>query len=249
MGGHSTKQTVTANTSLVSNMYMSTTQNCLTVSQGTQVMYVGGSGNVFENNQQSMTLGADMKCVQNSVNQTKVNQNIQNEIVQKLKDQQVAMTQWLDTGKTEVSANIEQKVETTITINTIQNCIAGLTGKQIMAVSGQGNVFRNNVQTQALTVVTQCVQGSQNTQDMTTDIANTINQHSEYKSENPLAFITDAIQNVIKSVIMVAAIAFIVIVAMVFLFMVLKPKSATTFVMAAQDAMGSRNANPETAAN
>ena len=30
--------------------------------------------------------------------------------------------------------------------------VAGLTGKQIMAVSGQGNVFRNNVQKQALTL-------------------------------------------------------------------------------------------------
>jgi uncharacterized membrane protein len=65
---------------------------------------------------------------------------------------------------------------------------------------------------------------------MTNDISDIVNQHSTYDSENPFAFITDAIEAVMKSAMVFLAVIFIIIVCLVAIFMALhqKKKAPTT---------------------
>jgi hypothetical protein len=50
------------------------------------------------------------------------------------------------------------------------------------------------------------------------DVTNTVNQHSTYDSNNPFAFITDAIEAAIKTAMVIAAVVFIAIVILVLVF-------------------------------
>jgi type IV secretory pathway VirB6-like protein len=85
-------------------------------------------------------------------------------------------------------------------------------------VKGSGNVVSDNLQEQSSQLVSNCLMSGSETAKSVNDVTNTINQHSTYKSDNPFAFITDAIEGVFRSAFAVAAVVFIAVVILVLVF-------------------------------
>jgi RNA-binding protein YhbY len=218
MGGHVSKQTVDVSTNLVTNASLNVAQNCLTYTQGDQVIDIYGSGNIFKGNTQRASLKVDSNCVAQIGQNGTFKEKLNNSIAQELKDQEIALTQWLDSSEDDQFTDIANKVTQNITFEDVQNCINTLQGTQLFIVRGNNDVIVDNLQEQTMTLASKCKMGGGQTFDVVNDVTNTVNQHSTYTSKNPFAFITDAIEATIKSAMAIAAVVFIAIVILVLVF-------------------------------
>lgn len=218
MGGHHSKQTVSVTTNVVTNASLNVAQNCLTFMDGTQVISIYGSGIIFKGNIQRSTLSVDSKCVSQMSQQGEFENKLTDSITQEMKDQEIALTQWLDPSGDDQLTDIVQNVTTNVTFNDVQNCIDSLQGTQLFIVRGNNDVIVDNIQDQTMTLASTCMMGGAQTVDVVNDVSNTVNQHSTYTSKNPFAFITDAIEATIKSAMAIAAVVFIAIVILVLVF-------------------------------
>lgn len=234
MGGHSSSLSANVTTNIVSSGVYDASQNCVVDASGGQSIIIDGSGNIIDGVDQIMDLQISSNCYQSQVTNTDLQSAVDNQIAQTLADQQVAMTQWLDNGGDSVNSNIATSVTSNITIDNTQNCVEALNASQLLLVRGNSNVVRNVLQQQSAKGMLTCMQESENTSSFVQDTTNSVNQHSDYTSENPFAFITDAIAAMFKSALMAAAVIFIIIIALVFLFMVLhhkKPAATPEFIV------------------
>lgn len=220
MGGHSSSMSANMATNVVSTGIYSVSQSCLVDANSSQQIIIQGNGNIINNTTQIMDIQINAKCYSDVKNNSTLQSTVDNTIAQALKDQEVATTQWLDSSGDNVSTSISTNITDSITISNTQNCVENLAGSQLLMIQGNSNVASNTLQKNVMTGLLSCVQNDANTSSFIQDTTNTINQHSDYQSENPFAFITDAIQAMFKSALVLAAVVFIIIVAMVFLFMV-----------------------------
>ena len=218
MGGHHSKQTSNVTSDLITNAVLGVTQNCLAFMDGKQVISVYGSGNVFEGNIQRSQLSVNTKCV-DKINQSGEFKNkLKNSISQKLKDEELALTEWLDPSGDSQGSDITQNITTNISFKNAQKCLTGLDGSQLFVVHGTNNIVVDNMQDQTLDLTNECIMDGSQAAETSNSVTNTVNQHSVYESKSPLAFITDAIAASIKSVIAIIAIVFVVIVIMALVF-------------------------------
>jgi hypothetical protein len=224
MGGHSSSMSANMSTNVVSTGIYSVTQNCLMDANTSQQIIIQGNGNIVNNTKQIMDVQINASCYSAVQNNSTLQSTVDNTIAQTLKDQEVAMTQWLDNSGDNVSTSISTNVADSITISNTQNCVENLAGSQLLMIQGNSNVASNILQQNVMTGLLTCVQNDSNTSTFVQDTTNTINQHSDYVSESPFAFITDTIRAMFKSALVLAAVVFIIIVAMVFLFMVFHHK-------------------------
>ena len=218
MGGHHSKQTVGVSTDLVTNASLNVAQDCLAFMDGTQVISIYGSGIIFKGNIQRATLSVDSKCVSQMGQQGEFENKLTDSITQTLKDQEIAMTQWMDPSGDNQTTDIVQNVTTNITFNDVQNCIDSLQGTQLFIVRGNNDVIVDNMQEQTMNLASTCMMSGGQTVDVVNDVTNTVNQHSTYTSKNPFAFITDAIEAAVMSAAAIAAVVFIAIVILVLVF-------------------------------
>ena len=213
MGGHSSKQTVAMSASVVASAVQTVTQDCINYVYGGNTININGVGNVVSGVNQSMAIKVDASCSAQVTQAAAFASSMQNNVSQIMKDQEVAMTQWMDCSSDNSSTNISQSVAANITSATVQTCLNSINAQNILNVSGTGNVVTNVVQ------------------------AGTVNQHSSYNSQNPFAFITDAIQAVFKSALVAVVGIFVLIIGLIFVYMVLrhrrhnKAAAQPTFIM------------------
>lgn len=218
MGSHYSTQTVAVSTNVVTNASLNTAQNCVTFMDGTQVISIYGSGIIYKGNIQRATLSVDSKCVSQMNQQGEFENKLTDSIIQELKDQEIAMTQWLDPGGDLQITDIVQNVTTNVTFKDVQNCIDSLQATQLSIVRGNNDVIVDNIQEQTMNLASTCMMRGDQTVDVVNDVTNTINQHSTYTSKNPFAFITDAIEATIKSAMAIAAVVFIAFVILILVF-------------------------------
>lgn len=221
MGGHESKQTVTATTTIVATNISSATQNCVQVVVGGNTLDVSGNNNVVQDNNQSVTISVTAECVQRTVNDSNFQTNLNNKIVQDLKDKGVAGTQWLDNSKDSNDTTLTNSITTSVSNTTVQNCLMSLNGSNVINVSGNNNIVSKNTQTTAIKAISTCYSKSANASDTISDITDGANQTNDHTSDNPFAFITDAITAMAKSAMMIAGFIFVAIICFVFLFMYL----------------------------
>jgi hypothetical protein len=135
-----------------------------------------------------------------------------------LKEQTVALTQWLDGSGSNQSTNIKQNVQTNFTQSTVQSCVNNLNGYNILNVSGTGNVVKDVTQKATLSVISQCLVQNSQTNSVISSITNTANQHAEYKAANPLSFLADTFNALAKSLAAAAVLGFILLICFVVLY-------------------------------
>lgn len=218
MGGQQSKQKVSATTRVASETAMDLTQNCVSYMDGTQVISINGNNNVFSGNTQRMSMNVDAKCVSQAGQDGSFENKLNDAVTQQLKNESVALTQWLDNSKQSLKQDIDETVTSAFKFKDVQNCMNELTGTQVIAIEGDDNVVTNNLQDQSMALAADCLMAGAQTSQAASDITNTMNQHSTYTSKNPFAFITDAIEGVFQSAFGVAALVFIAIVILVIVF-------------------------------
>jgi len=212
MGGHQSKQSVNEIQQVVTNAVMTTTQNCIGLAQGTQFIGVFGDGNIVSENTQNLTLSFKSDCINTMDQSGSYETDLSSQLSQSLQDQTVAMTQWADNSKSSNSANISQYITTNINISNVQNCLSTLQGSQIITVRGNNNVVTKNAQNQVASMVGDCLMSGSQQSSSTATVADVINQKSQYKEENPMSFLTDALKGLGGNVMMILVVIFVVLI-------------------------------------
>ena len=218
MGGHQTKQKIKETAKLTVDATLQSTQNCISYVSGSQIIGTYGSGNVVSGNIQNMSVSVTPTCFQTSKQKSDLSSEMQSKIKQSLKSKQVALTQWLDTGKSSTDTEIDRQITANFTFDTVQNCFVKISNTQLIVTKGSANVVIDNAQKQTSNVMEQCIMSGGQTSAAVSNITDTINQHSEYTSTNPLSFIGDFFKGMMQSGIMAAAAIFIGIIILVFVY-------------------------------
>jgi hypothetical protein len=218
MGGHESKQSASATTNIIASAVQSVSQSCTSYQNGDNKVVIDGNGNVVGNVTQTMAVVIDSTCAAQVTQDASFQNKISDSVAQALKDQEVALTEWMDNSKDDSETHVHENITTSVTSATVQKCLNSINDENIVIVTGERNVVGHIIQTETATLLSRCLLGDGQVSDTVNDVTNTINQHSEYTSENPLAFITDAIEAILKSFMMVAAIIFIVIICFVSIF-------------------------------
>ena len=227
MGGHQSRQSVNISTSVVSNIVQESTLSCLTYMNGANVINIVGDDNVVIDATQTVSITVKSDCVSDASQKTDLQTNLNASITQTLKDQEVAMTQWMDHSSDDNEASLTQSVTSNVTLKTAVTCLNNLSGKNILNVEGNANVVKRSLQTNTLNLISQCLLSQGQVTNAITDITDTLNQHNDYTSENPFAFITDAIEAIAKSAMMLIAVIFILLICFVVVFESLHQKKKT----------------------
>jgi hypothetical protein len=204
---------------VAANIVQNTAQNCISVGVGGNNVLINGDYNDISAVDQRVSVTVDSKCSTFASQNSTFNADLQNSVEQTLKDQEVALTQWMDASKDTQKTDIANKVTANFTQSTVQTCVNNLTGINNLVVNGSGNVVKDVTQDATLNVISQCILGNQQSSSVVADITNTTNQHGEYTSENPLAFIGDAFKAMAQSAMAIAAVIFIVIICFIFIYM------------------------------
>jgi len=215
MGGHHSKQSMKATSSIVTKVSSEQTQNCIQVADGTNLLNVYGNANVVTHITQDMTFEIKADCVNQMVESNKFEADLQNQIQQQLKSQDIAMTSWLSAGSDNQSAEIDNSVTTLISTKVIQNCLTSLTGRNVINIQGSNNVVSDVVQQQSQSALTSCIQGTKESNSTIANITNVANQALSHIDKNPFAFITDAIKAVVTSIAVLIGVVVVAVVMMV----------------------------------
>jgi hypothetical protein len=224
MGGHQSVQSVSISTNVVGSAVQKVTQSCISYVNSDNVLAVSGDGNVLGDVTQTMSVSVNSVCSANITQNAKFQNSLANSVSELLKDQEVSMTQWLDNSQDDSNAAIQQNVTTNVTSTTVQTCLDNINSQNILNITGSGNIIKDAVQSSTVSMISHCLLSQGQTSQSVNAITNTVNQHSTYTSKNPLAFMSDAIESVIKSVIMIAAVIFIVVICFIGIFIVLRKR-------------------------
>lgn len=223
-GGHKTVQTVTGTSTAVANVMQIVNQSCINIINGGNVIDISGNFNIIDGLSQTSSISITSDCVGHVKQTTSLDTIINDAISQTSNDQEIALTQWLDNSKDTTRTNLISNITTNVSSTTSQTCVNDLDSKNIFIVSGSGNIVKGAAQKSAIDLISKCLLGQEQASSVINDMTNTVNQHSTYTSKNPFAFITDAIEGVMKSSVGVIAIIFIVLVCFIIVFKVLRHK-------------------------
>lgn len=222
MGGHQSRQNVNVSAKTVANVVQSTAQDCINVEYGGNTISIDGNYDDISGVAQTVQVSMNSDCGTLTGQTGTFDNKFASAVSQVLKEQEVALTQWMDNSKTNTNSAISQKLSSGFTQKTVQSCVNNTNNFNILSVQGNADVVQNITQNSTMNTLSQCLMQNGQTSDVVSDFTNIVNQHSEYDSENPLAFIGDAFAAIAKSAMLIAAIAFIVIVCFVMLLVLLR---------------------------
>jgi hypothetical protein len=213
MGGHHTKIAVRDVSTVTADVLLDSSQSCISYMHGGNKIEVSGDGNVVSNVEQIVTMDIDQGCVAKVTQGSGFQSKIANAITQSSKATTQDFTGWLDAGSTTVASEVDNTVKVDITEKVSQKCVDSLHSQNLLLVAGNNNVLSGIIQETKLNKVGNCLMQSQQMSTASSGISTTINQHAEYKVENPFGFIGDAIE-----AIGIAVAVFIFLIALVFVY-------------------------------
>jgi hypothetical protein len=212
MGGHQSTQSVNSSAKLAATVVQTATQDCINVGSGENIVNVNGNYNVIDGVKQNLSLSINSSCPVLTGQDSTFQAALSNALTNTNASQSVALTEWINNTRNTQESNINNQLQTNLTQSTAQKCLSSLNGANIQNISGSGNVVKNVAQNVSLNVISQCLMKNGQTNNMVSDITNTVNQHSVYKSENPFAFITDALTAISSNVVYTVALIFVALV-------------------------------------
>ena len=214
MGGHTSKQSVTESTNVVSSVTQQVTQNCVTAVNSSNVIVITGNGNIVSGVDQELSVSVNSQCVSTVTQAAAFKDNVKTAAVQVTNTETISGLGWLDCGEDDSATTITNNVSSTTTSTTVQNCLNSVQGKNLINITGNQNVLQNDLQKNTIQMFSKCVLGNAQQASTVNDITNTANQQSTYTAKNPFAFIPDAIEATVKSVAMMIAIVFIILICL-----------------------------------
>lgn len=223
--GHKSYQEVDVSTQIVGTVTQSNYSDCATYSGGGNSFTLTGSGNVIDGVDQTLTISVDEDCVTADPLNYSFTSRIQNNVIQQMADQEVAMTQWMDNSKDSATTHISSDLELNLTQTNSQDCENSLNDNNTFTVTGDSNVVKDVSQQYTIDTITNCHMRDGASFKASDTITNTLNQHTVYTAVNPFAFITNAIVAVADSIALLVAFCFIILLCFVALFAVLRHRS------------------------
>lgn len=178
----------------VTNVIMSSAQNCSANNANTQELYfrdikVKGCSVDFSNISQDMKVTQNFSCAQDS------SQNV--ELLNKFKSELDAKTEASLKGittsstKAETITNIKNKIETNINMSSVANCVANNINQQKMefgkidveCAKGDRVSFNNIGQKLVATQVAKCIQSNKQVSDLSNELDNEVKAATSSKNE------------------------------------------------------------------
>ena len=223
--GHKTEMEIDSSATVIGNVTQTNYADCETYSDGGNSININGDNDVISGVDQKISYNVDTTCLTKDPLNYSFSSRVQNDVVAELADEQIALTQWMDNSKDTLVTGISSDLELGITQENSQNCMNTLNATNTINVTGDNDVVKDVVQKYSLDTVTTCHMQDGVAFKATSSMSDKINQHMVYTSVNPFAFITDAIAAVTKSIALLIAFCFIVVICFLALFALLHHRS------------------------
>lgn len=218
MGGSHSTQSISASAQVTAKIVQDTVQGCLTTSVAGNTLTIDGSGNQLSDVQQRVSISVSAGCQTLSNQSGTFKTDLDNSIAQNMRDQTVAMTQWMDNSRRDSNVQLSQSLSTNLTQSMVQNCTNSLNGQNVIVVRGDNNVVQRAAQDATLTLIAKCMQQNGQAGEAAATITNAVNQQQTYVAQNPLAFVGDAVVAALQSVAGIVAILIVVVVCLVLMY-------------------------------
>jgi hypothetical protein len=222
MGGDQSKQTSSMSESIATSVANESLQNCFEYMSGDNLLVENGSGNYIADSSQRVTATVRQNCVSQNVNYSQIESDLSTKLDQNISATTTALTQWLDNSSTNNSSRIVSNVSTSLLNTSTQNCIQTTSVSNTISVSGRSNIINGALQDISDDIILNCALSNSDSSDAINSITDSTNQKSTYSSENPFAFLTDAIEALFKDAIVGVGVVFIALVCFIGLFLVLR---------------------------
>lgn len=211
MGGSSSKTTVTALSSTISNIAESTVQQCEVNSDQTQSYNEVNSGiSIASSASMEQTTDIKSECFQDAQKQAQLQNAIVSAISQSSSAQSVALLGAFGTSKSEAETNLTNIIRNNVTMSSIQKNYNSIRQQQNVNYTNSGiSIYHKTDMKQGAKVFAMATLKSMDDAGIFNKISQYVDQTSSAKQENPLDFIAHAIGAVSSSVMY--AIIFVVI--------------------------------------
>jgi hypothetical protein len=214
-GSHSNRVDVV--TDVLNESIQSATQDCVKIEQAKNTAVIDGDYNLGRDIKQTAIAKINGSCVTDATQDSAFSNDISTKIRQKLKDEGVALTQFLDTTETTNSINMRTNISNIISNSASQKCINNADGINLTLIRGSGNILDRVDQTARASVVSNCLMGNEQSAAATNDIVNSATQSSETVSKNPMSFIGDALNAMVKAGMVGIAGILVIMICFIFL--------------------------------
>lgn len=217
MGGHHSAVASDVATNIAASVIVEVAASNISVADGSNVIVVSGSGDTL--------VGVDQTLSVSLTNPTTVTDDLADvnsttigtEISQALGDSEQALTEFLDPSGDSVRAGVTTSITNTVTSSTVADCLSSISGVNTLVVSGDDDTLNDVKQQAVLSVIAGCTAAGSTSSSNAANVTNSVNQHSAYNSESPLAFIGDAIDSAVESAAGMAAVAVVLVVCFILL--------------------------------
>ena len=215
MGGHTSKTTATAVATIASSDIQTATVDDVSYTSGSNTFTLSGDGDVVDVVTQTVKVSIDTASAVTAAASSATQDQIASDLENTSSDHSVSFTQWLDDSGDTTASTVTETVTQLTDQQNLTSCFTNLDGSNIIAISGSGDVVKDFIQTSMASEVASCIMNSNETASAVAAATNAINQSATYASENPFAFVTDAIEAVARDALLFAVVAFILVVAFV----------------------------------
>jgi len=185
-GGSKTKNTTEIVNETITNVIFDTLQSCRGPISQDQIISIKNAKNIIISNVSMQQFASiDMQCYQSSKKQT----DIRNKLREVLGQVAVAKAPSFSfsTTKSENISKTINKLVTTVTDATTQNCIVNVIQKQGIFVDNSENVVINDIYfSQKANVILKCVQNSQSVAKNVNDLSIEIDQEAKAETKGIL---------------------------------------------------------------
>lgn len=178
----------------VTNVIMSSAQNCSANNANTQELYfrdikVKGCSVDFSNISQDMKVTQNFSCAQDSSQNVELLNKFKSELDAKTKAALKGIT--TSSTKAETITNIKNKIETNINMSSVANCVANNINQEKMefgkidveCAKGDRVSFNNIGQKLVATQVAKCIQSDKQVSDLSNELDNEVKAATSSKNE------------------------------------------------------------------
>lgn len=198
------------------------TQNCTTFVNGSNSIVVDGDGNVVGDVDQKLFLRVNAECMQGSQLSAGLVQSLSAQLSSDLSDKSVALTQWMDNTKDTVKSAVSQSVSSSIDLESVQACGKTIDGDNTLTITGSDNVVEDVTQSKVASLFQTCLFKDDSSAQSSASAATVANQNLASTSENPLAFIGDAVDAAFSDAAHSIAAVFIVFICVLGMYFALR---------------------------
>jgi hypothetical protein len=213
---------------MVSSVIDNATANCICTGTGTNVVVIGGTDNVATGITQNAQINIDLTnggCSLSTDFSGQLSANATTGAQQAAKTSSNNLSQILDWNATTQLGYISDNINATFSTNSTMDCLQQLQAQNVFVEAGTGNVADDVVQSVTDKISTSCISSDKAASNMSfaTNIA--ANQSNAYSS-SVLGNLADMFSALFSWPMVVAAVAFVILIALVMIIRAKKQSAA-----------------------